>query len=241
MEQSAALPQAELGRMLLAELDGSVEAFVEGLLESFPGIRRAGERAVDLEMAVAGSPVRVVGRVGAIVGDVLLQHRFAAIKRADMMRAWISHLALSAGANGDRRTLALVGRDLKPKRWAAVDAPEPLLQTLLAGYLAGREQPLPFFPTASETYARTWIGREADDDGTRHRAALAAARDTWEPSGSEGRGSRAIWEGNEDLDDPAIALCFGDGDPIGERPGEFARWSLAFWRPCLTAQEKARR
>lgn len=157
------------------------------------------------------------GRIRYVVDGGVLQFRpVKKLKSADLLTAWVEHLALCA--MGQQGTACLLGLEeqyrLEP---LAQDAARGCLQQLLALLQANLCQVLPLLPQASRAWA------EAIHAGKDTSLAWRAARTAWEgsESGHAGAGDRA---------DPWMALAFRDRDPLDER---FVALSEQLWLPLL--------
>ncbi len=232
LEQSAKLPADRLGRQLVTRLSNAIDDFVLRLRDTLPEIQTATSETVDVELDVAGVPTRIVGTVDGVLPQAFAQYRFASVKTKDLIRAWISQIVLAVSTNAPRRALVL-GTD-GGQQWAVPENSAQILRTLVEGYLRGQEQPLPFFEYSSKTYADIWHKLRDLEPAERNRQALLVAADTWRTQSGE-RHRPQVWS-KSDLDDPAVFLCFGDSDPINARSEAFARWSLAFWSPYVSAR-----
>jgi len=169
------------------------------------------------------------------MGDGRLQVRLAKMKPKDKIVAWITHLALTA-AHGDVRT-RLVAKDGEctfaevEKRVALL-----LLDTLVEGYRAALNEPMPFFTDASHAYAKQKIAFEAVASGSKSsrvsKEPIACAQDAFDGTDF---GERATG----DRTDTYVALCWRGRDPLDPDSDDFERWSLAFWRPAMEALARA--
>ena len=161
----------------------------------------------------------LTGRVDGCTTDGRLQFRPAAVKAKDRVRAWITHLALSAHA-GEDVVSRLVGTDGESRWETPAAAAIAALDALVAGYRAALEAPLPVFEGASWKYVRP--GRSDP---------LEAARAAFELR-ENGRTQRM--EG--DLSDPHVALCWRGRDPFAGDAAAFVRWTECLWTPCLDSE-----
>lgn len=172
---------------------------------------------------VNGPTWTVRGRVEGITGRGRLQVRPAPCKPADLIRAWITHLALSA-AFGPTMTevVATNGRTV----FGEVPEPLALLGELVNGYRAALREPLPFFAQASHAYV-TRVVEMAVKPNLRH-SPLEMARTALDGSdfGDYATG---------DLNEAYVALCWRGRDPLQDAAAEFERRATAFWRPAMSA------
>ncbi len=169
---------------------------------------------------------RLLGRVRDLYPNWLLRYRYAGIKAEDRLRAWVQHLALNAAQTpGYPAESLLIGLEGKNKKWALlkyapVETPQAILETLLKMYWDGLTRPLHFFPRSAWAYAEKLI-RKGEDRGK----AMAAARNTWRPSGD--------W-GFPEADDPHYDRCFGETDPLDET---FEDLAAMVFEPLIAAME----
>ncbi len=183
-------------------------------------------------ISVLGATWTLSGRIEGITGDGRLQVRAAKCNPKDRIRAWITHLALTA-AHGPVTT-RLIGKD---GAWAFGEVAEPLsvLEALVEGYRAALQEPLPFFTQASYCFADcTYAYEQAATGGKatrRTKSPMDAARDGYDGSefGDWKTGDRA---------DAYVALCWRDREPLVQLAEQFAQRSMAFWRPALAAMTK---
>lgn len=154
------------------------------------------------------------GQVELLPGIGQFRYRFAAVKAADLIEAWLRHLFLQAATPGSSPVeTTLVGTDCTLS-FAEVAAAADRLAGLLALYWQGLRQPLPFFPESSREFQLRLAA------GATPTAALARAL--------------LVWEGREFVTgegtDPYYQLCYRGLNPLG---GDFARIAGEFWAPLL--------
>lgn len=174
---------------------------------------------------VIGDSWTLRGRVDGITGRGRLQVRPAACKPADLIRAWITHLTLSAAFGPTETEVVAKGGT---RKFGMVSEPMPLLQQLVSGYRAALREPMAFFPQASHDYAERLIAIERGNSHVR-KSPLEMAR--------------AALDGNDyndfvpgDLNDAHVALCWRGRDPLDDDSrSAFEQWSADFWRPALDA------
>jgi exodeoxyribonuclease V gamma subunit len=188
-------------------------------------VRRFGDQlAGHLENALL-APLAIRLRIGDwhLYGELtdirrhaLLRSRCASIKPKDLITAWLSHLLLNAAsAAGYPRESVLVGRDAV-YRFAPVENSPEILHQLLALFLRGQSEPLPFFPGASLAYAKTVLQGKGEEEAMRR--------------------ARRCWQGGEFLSQPAESedeyhlLCFRRSESLA---GDFARLANDFFQPLL--------
>lgn len=233
LEQAARLPTDKLGDQLMAQLSNKVDEFVLRVRVTLPQIQATMSEPVNIEMNLDGVPTRITGTVNGVLPQTIAQYRFAKVKTSDLIRAWIYQVVLTMSTSNSRRVV-VIGTD-GVQQWAAPENPDEILRTLLKGYCQGQQQPLPFFEYSSKKYADIWHKHRDLQKTERHRKALLAAADTWHTRSGERQGAQTWLK--SDLDDPAVALCFGDSDPINTHADAFSRWSLAFWSPYFRARQ----
>jgi len=176
---------------------------------------------------VSGATWTVRGRVEGITGSGRLQVRPAKCKPNDLIRAWITHLALSAAFGPT--TTDVVATDCHTV-FGEVEDPMALLEALVQGYRAARCEPLPFFAQGSYAFAR--------------RAAEMVLKPNLKLSPLEM--ARTALDGSDfgdyvtgDLNDAYAALCWRGRDPLEDAATEFERLATTFWRPAMSAMRGA--
>lgn len=176
---------------------------------------------------VNGATWTVRGRVEGITGSGRLQVRPAKCKPNDLIRAWITHLALSAAFGPT--TTDVVATDCHTV-FGEVEDPMALLEGLVQGYRAARCEPLPFFAQGSYAFAR--------------RAAEMVLKPNLKLSPLEM--ARTALDGSDfgdyvtgDLNDAYAALCWRGRDPLEDAATEFERLATTFWRPAMSAMRGA--
>ena len=173
--------------------------------------------APPVEVDLAIGEFRITGRVAPRGVGGVLQFRVAGIKATDVLRLWITHLALNAaGSPGES---LLVGTDAT-RRYRACPNAKALLEQLLGFYWKGLREPLCFFPRTSQAFAEAEPRRTARP-GSRVDP-FAQARKQWEGN----RYGRIPAEG-EDL---SFNLCFGPELSLGE---EFVALARGIFNPVL--------
>ncbi|HEX6600102.1 MAG TPA: exodeoxyribonuclease V subunit gamma [Gemmatimonadaceae bacterium] len=176
---------------------------------------------------VAGASWTLRGRVEGITGRGRLQVRPAKCKPADLIRAWITHLTLSAAFGPT--TTELVATDCHTV-FGEVKEPMRLLEELVSGYRAALCEPLAFFAQASQAYVAQAIKLETSTRASTQplEAALAKLRPRAYEDSPPG-----------DLDDAYVALCWRGRDPLRDASAEFEQRATAFWRPAMAAMRSA--
>jgi exodeoxyribonuclease V gamma subunit len=143
----------------------------------------------------------LTGRLTGLTTQGQLKIRFAKCRAADIVNAWICHLAYCLAA-GSQRPLAtsLVCSDTAVQ-FDAARHPQSYLLALLELYWKGLMSPLPFFPETAAVFVKQLLVR-----GQTRSRALTAARRQWEGNLYQ-RGER---------DDEYSSLCFSHRDPLDE-------------------------
>lgn len=213
------LPLAGLGAATYERLQDQVDRFVDTL----PSFSPLEPMLVELE----GEDWRLSGRIEDLTNAGLLRFRCANLKPKDLLRAWITHLARNAWDARDPSGLPLtthvVSTDRSVRFGPVAEALE-ILEDLIAGYRQGLQRPLPVFESASFAYADQ--RRKLADPKSRSRTPpMAAARQAFHGRRLPG-----------DADDPYVALCFRDLDPLAD--DAFRRWAEHLWAPLLARVEE---
>ncbi|MBK8098787.1 MAG: exodeoxyribonuclease V subunit gamma [Planctomycetes bacterium] len=208
------LPPGQAGTMGFVAATAEAAVFVKRLAR-FGELRRQPVRVV-------GDGFEIHGELSGVTDERLVLGRMARLKNKDQLRAWIQHLVFAATrlANGQAPLPTLYVARANSLQIERVSDPLVHLRTLVNGYVQGQGGPLPFFEQSSHEYAKKV--RRRDDRPVR------AARQEWLPK--EPFDGKFIGQG--DSEDPWIALCTRDRDPLTEP--EFARWAIDVWDPILT-------
>ena len=212
------LPLAGLGSAHYARLERDVESFAASLPDFEP-------RAPVL-FEVTGDGWRLHGRFDELTDSGALRFRCADLKPKDLAGAWIAHVARCAAAAQRADDLPLLSRVIGSDgtvRFDPLDDASRLLEGLMEGYREGLRRPLPLFEKASHAY-------------------VAQARRRGRVRTSPAEAARRAFAGDRfpgDADDPYVALCFRDSDPLANEG--FARWAEALWTPLLAHAEELRR
>ncbi|MFN7139939.1 MAG: exodeoxyribonuclease V subunit gamma, partial [Limisphaerales bacterium] len=148
-----------------------------------------------------------------------LQYRCATIKGADIVRAWVKHLAVNlALPAGERVPTTLIGSD-DEINFAPVNNADASLTTLLSLYWQGLSAPLKFFPASSCAFAKGTFKPSSRARST----PIAAARSVW-------RGNDFI--GGGEADDAAFEFCFRGAEPLDS---EFESIAAQVFQPLFAA------
>ncbi len=184
------LPAGYVGDARFREMCAVVTDYVTAVRAA-----RTGDPEPPQALDLALGEWRLTGTIHDLWPAGLIRARATDLKPADLLRAWIFHLALNCTAPRETQIFATDRIEhLRP-----VGDAKAILQTLLEHYGTGLCTPLPFFPKASHEFARRTLS-----PGKRESASpLAEARKKW----SDGEFSEST--------DPHFALCFGhSADPL---------------------------
>ncbi|MBN2287744.1 MAG: exodeoxyribonuclease V subunit gamma, partial [Candidatus Glassbacteria bacterium] len=212
------LPHGAVGRYFYRLTSEEVEKFLDGVRE-FRSLEPLAPLEVDLDL----DGCRVVGRLIEIYPEALLRFRPGAVKPADRLRTWVSHLLLGAlRPEGYPGTSIFSGHDLQC-RYSPVEDCGQVLAGLVRCYRQGLTRPWKLFPTASWKFAKAVVTQQRPEDTALHQAL-------------------ADWQGGDysrgDCDDPYLELCFGRAGPPLDR--EFCQAALEVYRPLLEHQQETR-
>jgi exodeoxyribonuclease V gamma subunit len=210
------LPPGTPGECWFHELCAGADAFATRVR---PHLQGEPLGAVDLDRTLG--PFRLTGRLQLGLTAGLVHYRFAKVRSKDLLRAWIQHLSLSAGA-GERYPgrCVVLGKD-RGYALGPVRDGERLLMELLETYWRGLTMPLPFFPETARVYVANLLGGKTDEE------ALKAAGRVWESD-------RGYAEGQ----DPYFRFCFGGSK--GDLGDGFRELAGAVLRPLLESAEEVR-
>jgi exodeoxyribonuclease V gamma subunit len=222
-------PTGAPGRAQLAE----VRTYVDAVLEAVAPHRTGPAVAVDIRLDLA--PLRVVGTVPDLCGDVLVRETYSRPGPRHLIAAWIEHLAATATTgNADLRTLVagrgkpvevcLLARppDVDASAWPAAAA--GILGELVGLFAQGCERPLVFFPETSYEFARRFVEGASEDAG------LDEARKKWDP--------QEFSPVSGECEDSHVAQVYGfeaDLDDVAY-DGDFAAVARTVWEPFLAAR-----
>ncbi len=221
LRRQGELPLAGLGAAHYSRLAQRVDDFVATLPSRSP------RDPVLIEIVRPG--VRLHGRLEELTDTGALRFRCTNLKPKDLVRAWVSHIALAVWQDRHASDLPLVsylaGTD-RAVRFAAVDDAPAILDALIDGYRAGLRHPLPLFERASHAYAEA------------SRKQRAGGRSKIQPADDALRafeGGRLPGDAGA-AGDPYVALCFRDRDALAE--ADFAHWAETLWAPLLAHAEE---
>ena len=166
-----------------------------------------------------GEGWRLTGRVDGIVDGGRLQVRAATLKSKDLVRAWITHVALCAEHAG--QTTTVTGTDESVVFEPVLD-PTAMLDFLIGEYANARVAPLPFFLVASQAHQRTRLSTRAKSQPI--DAAASAYEGTEHAAG--------------DATDPYVALCWRGRSPIDACADRFIEITTTFWDAMDASRKK---
>lgn len=174
---------------------------------------------------VDGAGWTLTGRVDGITERGRTQLRASSCKNKDLVRAWVTHVALTA-ARGPVRTIVLATD--RHEIIDFVDHAADRLQELIDGYRAARVEPLPFLDQASLAYVDQERRFQA---GTAKvsKPPLVCAREKFQAGPFNTYADEA---------DPYVALAWRGRDPFADEAA-FARWSGTLWNPLLDSLHPA--
>jgi exodeoxyribonuclease V gamma subunit len=210
------IPHGKIGYTLYGEMVSEINEF-NRKIESLS--RGTQHKQVEIDLLI--NHFRIHGRLEHIGEHGMIMYRCAKINSKDMIKAWLSHLALNmipaVPLTNFKNTTFLVGKD-KIYQYAPTLESQNHLQQLLTYYWQGLSKPLHFFPHSSYTYARETF------KGNDQKIALYKARSAWE--GSDYRPG--------EKDNPYYRLCFKDTDPFDQQFIDLAEY---IFLPLLGQQQ----
>lgn len=188
--------------------------------------------SVTVNLDIGG--LRLSGTVSGVHEDsgrfVMFEQGFGRLTPRRLLSGWIRHLALTLSCPDRAVETRMIGQDPKGRKPAVAYRFDPVsggaeafLSGLASLYLAGREQPLLFFPDTCFALADALSTKGFDLSEPHVSAALQKAGSAWcHP-----------FTGTGDGNDRYIAACFGD---VPDQPDQASRLitnSLAVFRPLL--------
>jgi len=215
---SGQLPHGVVGDCIYDNLSSGVESFVEKTKSYISGVML---EALEVDLNI--SDFHLIGRIGSIYPERLIQFRYARVKARDRLKLWIYHLLLNSIQVNDYPTNSMLVA-LDPV-WAAwefftVKNSEEILAELLQIYWQGLVKPLHFFPESSWEYAQRVLEKNKSSE-----EALRSANNKW-------LGSEFSWGECTDL---YYQQCFGKTDPIDF---SFQDLAIKIFKPLLENQGK---
>ena len=222
--EASALGQLPSGALAPVWFD-ALNVELQSLLE------RVGQPAFQPPCAVdaRGDGWSIRGTVNDVTLDGVLHVRPGDCRPQDRVRAWITHLAVSA-TFGAPLVTRLVGTS-ETLTFSAVDAPYDVLDALVAGYRATLARPIPVFPRASHDYVKQelqWEEKRRTGRGSVTKSSIDTARTAFR--------ERAYDQGPRgDVEDGYIALCWRGREPLEDARDDFVRWSALLWTPAFAS------
>lgn len=177
------LPPRTLGQAELAGIQAEAEAVHRGVEAEL----RAPVRVVDVAVPLPDGR-RVEGTVDDVHGTLLVRARYSRLGPKDVLRAWVTLVALAANEHPGPAVAGAVvaGRGAKTPGQAVAEAavrrlraPDPATaRRILAGLVAVADralrEPVPFWPAVSERYAAVRLTGVAPEAALGRAASLAA-------------------------------------------------------------------
>ena len=191
--QQGIMPHGSVGRAAFEQLAGEVGIVAEKL--SAKGASGVMEKLIATRQIGGFS---LSGHLECSPESGLFQYRFATLKPADLVRAWINHLFLNEVAPVDWHRVTHLVASNKAVSFAPVSTSGELIAKLLDLYWQGLTEPLPFFPASSQSFF------EGKEKGREDEDALARARRQWQG------GDFMMAE----RDNHYHLLCYGTNDPF---------------------------
>jgi exodeoxyribonuclease V gamma subunit len=218
-DASGRLPLGTPGKSFHEKLSREVKEFSQ-LLAPYDPANTTDPLDVDLSLGA----FQLAGRIERITPGGLLRYRCGKLRAKDMLSCWIEHLAWQAVHPENANPLSHFVAVDATIQFNPVSNPAGLLQELLELYWTGLSLPLKFFPETS----RAFVEAEQNENGKSKRTPIDRARDQWEPN-------TARWNPRKgESEDPFIALCFRENDPLDE---EFMRIARVVFEPVLEHSE----
>lgn len=210
---SGKLPPGYVGHADYTRHDQSAQRLAARIRELAPGQRRPA-----LHVDLPFESWRLQGSFHDLHERAFLRYRATRLKPKDLVRAWVTHLALQLSPDAPHDTW-LVGLETTWHFAPIPNAPE-LFTQLLERYAQGLRQPLPFFPQTSLEFAQ-----RAANPGRITGTPADKAREIWEGGfGKSGEG-----------EDPWFALIFPpETEPLNDL---WQQVSLEIYNPLLAARK----
>ena len=182
---------------------------------------RLGEPEFDdpLAVRVDGPGWRLVGQLDGQVSYGQLRVRAARVGVRDRVQGWIAHCAYAAMGGDGVTSLRGMKDDTGFAPISQSDAVK-VLDTLIRAYRLLLIAPLPYFPSAGDTYWRNLAKGER---------AMQLAQDAFAKSSE--------WN-TADLADPHVALLWRGRNPLDELARDFHQWCETLWQPLTESESK---
>jgi exodeoxyribonuclease V gamma subunit len=241
------VPPGHLADDVLTPIADEVEALLAVVRERC-GTDAAGSVAID---AALPGGARVVGTVGGVVGDVVLDVTYSKLAAKHRLAAWVRLLALTAASPERPWSAESIGRSSKKAATVCAatlpalgssprersDRAAALLDDLVALHRLGMREPLPLYCKTSAAYATAaFTGQGAV------KAAKAAERE-WKSGlfpGEEADGAHVAVLGEMSVDD-LLAVAPRDDECAPDWPEtedhRLGRYARRLWDPILAHEE----
>jgi exodeoxyribonuclease V gamma subunit len=212
------LPHGKIGKIQFNQSVSVVHSFKRNLDRLFL-LKEPQSQKINLD--VAG--FNISGRLDNLTEAGLVQYRYATLKPKDLIRGWVSHLALNSinndEMNGSGTNTILAGKD-KTLMFLPASESRIYLEQLLTLYWKGLSESLHFFPRTSFVFAREI------HKGKNEQEALFKAENEWEGN---------AYNKNSEKNDPYNSLCFKKID-LEDTP--FKEQAKMIWLPIFEHQTR---
>lgn len=214
MKAAGMLPHGSAGK---AAFNGSADR-VKKFLSMIPGVFSSPGSFEDVELLIDN--VQIVTRAGTLYNGDLVFASMGRLRSLDLLRAWTSHLALSASGK-KICTRLFYGEDVKgdytvkQASWKYLSGARDLLADLTSLYSEGMAAPAELFPESSRAFVEAF--RKAGSDEPQARG-MKAAREKF---------YNFMYPENSD---PYILKVFGPGYSPGKK---FRETALRVYGPLL--------
>jgi len=189
------LPHGRIGKIYFTQLVSELQSFHKRLAKLL-----AGQESKQQQINLTIGKFTLNGQLDNVCTAGLLQYRYATIKPKDIIRSWISHLALNSlqetVAPQNTMNTFCAGQETIYK-FAPPAESIRLLEQLLDLYWQGLTEPLYFFPRASFVFA------QEIHKGKNEQEALRKAKIEWEGNEFNKKGEK---------NDPYNRLCWKNID-----------------------------
>ncbi len=203
------LPHASPGWVFYLSSLKEQRSFYEKL---YPYIKKKDE---DILLLVKAGGLEISGKVKSLYNGKSIFYRSSSIKPRDMLRAWISHLLLSASGNVECETI-IFGRDeeffINP---VSEKKSMEYLEELVSLYFSGMRSPLKLFEKSSFVYAKEFYTASSEPSKAGMKKAYTAFHGDFNSPG--------------DIDDYYVNRLFAVSGYSPDR--EFVKNSLSVYGP----------
>ncbi|MDT8391959.1 MAG: exodeoxyribonuclease V subunit gamma [Lentisphaeria bacterium] len=172
-----------------------------------------------IRIVVTMDGITLAGTV-AVAQDEHLYCRYANVKGKDILKAWLRHLLINCERPVDTIIRMKNSKDGQAFASLSPAAAKSELSSLLAIFAEGRRRPLPFFCESAYAYAT----KKTTDESARVSAAKAIFRGGY-------------YAPDPEENDPAISLCFPDGETAIES-ADFAKYARMIFKPVAGEEGK---